>query len=103
MHHLRRLRPLEQTPELTHAMPEKPPKESPSVEQALERLEALVSEMESGKLPLDTLITRFEEGMKLVVVCQEKLDAAAQKIQIITKNARGETAVTDFAANDDDR
>ncbi len=44
--------------------------------------------MESAQLPLDQLIARYEEGEKLVRLCQEKLDAAQQKIQIITAKCR---------------
>ncbi|HEY5704895.1 MAG TPA: exodeoxyribonuclease VII small subunit [Terrimicrobiaceae bacterium] len=72
------------------------PVEPLSIEQAMERLEALVREMESGQLPLEKLITSYEEGVKLANLCQEKLDAAAKKIQIIAKNASGETKLEEF-------
>ena len=72
------------------------------VEQAMERLESLVAEMESAQLPLDQMIERFEEGVKLVRLCQEKLDAAQQKIQIITRNAAGPTGVEDFSTGADE-
>ncbi len=67
-----------------------------SIEEAMERLEALVREMETGQLPLEKLITSYEEGVKLASLCQEKLDAAAKKIQIIAKNASGQTRLEDF-------
>jgi exodeoxyribonuclease VII small subunit len=67
-----------------------------SIEQAMERLESLVREMESGQLPLEKLISSYEEGVKLASQCQEKLDAAAKKIQVITKNSSGRTALEDF-------
>jgi exodeoxyribonuclease VII small subunit len=67
-----------------------------SIEQAMERLEALVREMEAGQLPLEKLIASYEEGVKLASVCQEKLDAAAKKIQIIAKNASGQTRLDEF-------
>jgi exodeoxyribonuclease VII small subunit len=72
------------------------PAEPLSIEQAMERLEALVHEMESGQLPLEQLITSYEEGVKLAGLCQEKLDAAAKKIQIISKNASGQAKLEDF-------
>lgn len=62
----------------------------------MERLDALVAEMEAGQLPLEKLIARYEEGVKLVHLCQEKLDAASQKIQIITRNAAGPNGLADF-------
>jgi exodeoxyribonuclease VII small subunit len=67
-----------------------------SIEQAMQRLEALVREMEAGQLPLEKLIASYEEGVKLASVCQEKLDAAAKKIQIIAKNASGQTRLDEF-------
>ncbi len=72
------------------------------IETSMERLESLVQEMEDSKLPLETLIVRYEEGLKLIRQCQEKLDAAEEKIQIITRNASGPTGVEDFptGAND---
>ena len=72
-------------------------KNPPTIEQAMERLEKLVAEMESGQLPLDKLIAGYEEGVGLVRLCQEKLDAAEQKIQIITRNAAGPTGLADFS------
>lgn len=73
-----------------------------SIETAMERLENLVAEMESGQLPLDKLIGRYEEGVKLVRLCQEKLDAAEQKIQVITRNASGPSGLEDFPTASDE-
>ena len=42
----------------------------------MQRLEEIVEEMESGKMPLEDLIVRYEEGMKLVKICQERLTSA---------------------------
>lgn len=67
-----------------------------SIEEAMERLETLVREMETGQLPLEKLISSYEEGVKLASLCQEKLDAAAKKIQIIAKNASGQTRLEEF-------
>ena len=69
-----------------------------SFEKAMERLEAIVDEMESGKLLLDDLLTRYEEGMKLVKTCQERLAHAEQKIEIITRDHAGKVSVKDFEA-----
>jgi exodeoxyribonuclease VII small subunit len=77
-------------------------KNPPSIEQAMERLEKLVGEMESGQLPLDKLIAGYEEGVKLVRLCQEKLDAAEQRIQIITRNATGPAGLDDFSTGADE-
>jgi exodeoxyribonuclease VII small subunit len=75
------------------------PKASPTnFESAMERLEAIVAQMESGKLPLEDLIVRYEEGMSLVKVCQERLASAEQKIEIIARNSAGKPVVKKFEA-----
>ena len=66
----------------------------------MQRITDVVAEMEEGNLPLETLITRYEEGVSLVKMCQEKLDAAEKRIQIITRNARGATELKDFDPDD---
>lgn len=65
-------------------------------EGAMGRLETIVEQMESGKLPLEELIVRYEEGMKLVKICQERLANAEQKIEIIARNSAGKPVVKDF-------
>src|SRR6201997_5016425 len=77
-------------------------------ETAMDRLEAIVEQMESGKLPLEDLIVRYEEGMNLVKVCQERLTAAEQKIEIIARNNAGKPVVKSFepgaeSANDENK
>ena len=65
-------------------------------EQAMKRLEEIVEQMESGDLPLEDLIVRYEEGMKLVKVCQERLASAEQRIEIITRDSAGKPVVKEF-------
>ncbi|MHA3770638.1 exodeoxyribonuclease VII small subunit [Verrucomicrobiota bacterium sgz303538] len=78
-------------------MASKQPKEPEhTFETAIERLEQIVEEMESDKLPLERLLERYEEGTKLVKVCQEKLDSAERRIEIITRNAAGKPQLSDF-------
>ena len=67
-------------------------------EQAMQRLEHIVEQMESGDLALEELIVRYEEGMKLVKVCQERLAAAEERIEIITRNSAGKPVVKEFEA-----
>jgi exodeoxyribonuclease VII small subunit len=65
-------------------------------ESAMDRLEAIVEQMESGKMLLEELIVRYEEGMKLVKICQERLASAEQRIEIISRNSAGKPVVKDF-------
>ena len=59
-------------------------------EEALKKLEGVVEAMESDDLPLETLLAKYEEGTRLVKICQEKLAEAELKIQQLEKNAAGE-------------
>ena len=74
----------------------KPREAELNFEAAMDRLEKIVEHMESGKLPLEDLIVRYEEGMKLVKICQERLANAEQKIEIITRNSAGKAVVQEF-------
>jgi exodeoxyribonuclease VII small subunit len=65
-------------------------------EEALKRLEGVVEAMESGDLPLETLLSRYEEGARLVKICQEKLAEAEVKIQQLEKSASGEIKLKPF-------
>ena len=56
-------------------------KKEPAFEEALEKLESLVASMESGDVPLSTLVEKFEEGSKLVKVCEDRLKQAELKIE----------------------
>ena len=77
-------------------MPTQSEKNPPSLESAMQRISEIVTAMEGGDLPLEKLIESYEEGIVLVKTCQETLDAAEKRIQIIARNARGEAMVRDF-------
>ncbi len=64
------------------------------------RLETVVGEMENSKLPLEDLIRCYEEGTRLVKVCTERLAAAEQRIEIITRDAAGEAPPASHPAAD---
>jgi exodeoxyribonuclease VII small subunit len=65
---------------------------APPFEEALKKLETIVEEMESGDLPLEKLLARFEEGVRWARVCQDKLAEAELKIQQLEKGPSGELA-----------
>ena len=77
-------------------MAAKNPDSQLSFEKAMERLETIVGEMESGKMLLEELLLRYEEGMKLVKSCQERLTQAEQKIEIIARDHAGKVTVKEF-------
>jgi exodeoxyribonuclease VII small subunit len=50
-------------------------------EDALEKLEAIVREMETGDLPLDAALKSFEEGIRLIRFCSAKLDESERRVE----------------------
>ena len=71
-----------------------------NLEKSLANLEELVEELESGDLPLETAMKKFEEGIKLTRGCQIALKEAEQKVQILLKSAGGEN-LEDFEVDED--
>ena len=61
-----------------------------NLEKSLADLEELVEELESGDLPLETAMKKFEQGIKLTRGCQAALKEAEQKVEILLKSAGGE-------------
>jgi len=58
-------------------------------ETALRRLEEIVRKLDSGDLPLASLLEVYEEGVTLSRFCQTKLEEAERKIEILNKKADG--------------
>jgi exodeoxyribonuclease VII small subunit len=58
-------------------------------ETALARLESIVESMESGDVPLAELLARFEEGNKLLKLCEARLKDAEIKIEQLKKQKDG--------------
>ena len=71
-----------------------------NLEKSLKSLEKIVDELESGDLPLEKAMQRFEEGIKLTRACQTALRDAEQKVEILMKDAGGEQLEA-FAEDDD--
>ena len=65
-------------------------------EKALEKLEKIVDEMESGKLPLDDSLKRYEEGIKLIQLCSKRLETAQKKVELLTKTSAGKFQLKPF-------
>lgn len=67
-----------------------------NLEKSLADLEKLVEELESGDLPLDKAMKKFEDGIKLTRGCQTALKDAEQKVEVLLKSAGGEESLQDF-------
>ena len=75
-------------------------KKTINLEKALTDLEDIVEELESGDLPLEKAMKKFEEGIKLTRNCQTALKDAEQKVEILLKSAGGES-LEDFEVEED--
>ncbi|MEW6156996.1 MAG: exodeoxyribonuclease VII small subunit [Verrucomicrobiota bacterium] len=82
------------------APPENPAAADLPFEEALHKLETIVESMESGDLPLESLLQRFEEGTRLARVCQAKLAEAELKIQQLEKSANCDLVLKPLAVSD---
>lgn len=65
-------------------------------EQAMERLDEIVSAMESDRMPLDEMVSSYEEGTQLLQLCTQRIDKARQRIEVISLKAGGEAELTPF-------
>jgi exodeoxyribonuclease VII small subunit len=57
--------------------------EPASYEEALAELERLVSELESGQLPLDRLLQSYQRGAQLLTYCRGRLEAVEQQVKVL--------------------
>jgi exodeoxyribonuclease VII small subunit len=69
-------------------------------ETALQRLEEIVRKLDSGDLPLASLLEVYEEGVTLSRFCQTKLEEAERKVEILNKKADGTLERTAFEEPD---
>jgi exodeoxyribonuclease VII small subunit len=74
--------------------PKRPEGKRLTFEQALEKLEAIVSAIEEGQVPLEESIEKYAEGIELVKRCRAILDKAERKIQLLGKAEDGSLTVT---------
>ena len=70
------------------------------LEKALTELEELVEELESGDLPLEKAMKKFEQGIKLTRTCQSALKEAEQKVEILLKGSDGDEVLENFDTGD---
>lgn len=66
-----------------------PTKKQPTFEEAMSRLEVIVSQLEKGDLPLEEALALFEEGAGLMKQCSKALNQAEQKVAKLLPGAGG--------------
>lgn len=67
-------------------------------EDALKKLEKIVAELEDGNLSLDDSLKKYEEGIKLALLCSKKLEVAKKKVEILVKKEGGRIELEPFKA-----
>lgn len=67
-----------------------------SFDEAISRLEAVVRELEGGGLPLEKALELFAEGIELSRICSRNLEAAEQRIAILTRDDSGALSLKDI-------
>jgi len=72
-----------------------------SFEEALHELEDVAMKLEGGELGLDDSIKEFEKGIRLAGYCQQKLDEAERKIEILQKGPGGNVKSERVAVKND--
>jgi exodeoxyribonuclease VII small subunit len=58
-------------------------------ETALEELESVVEQLETGELSLEESLQAFETGVGLVKYCSQKLDEVEKKVEVLVKDKEG--------------
>jgi exodeoxyribonuclease VII small subunit len=63
---------------------------TPSFDDGLDRLEALVQQLEAGSLSLEDALAKFEEGVGLSKTLQEQLAEAQRRVEVLKRGLGGE-------------
>lgn len=71
-------------------------------EQQLQQLETLIKQLENGDLSLDQALAAYEQGITLIRACQQQLEQAEQRIQLLAHDANGEETLIPFTDPADD-
>ena len=72
-------------------------------EQSLKQLERIVQELESGDLPIEKALKKFEEGIQLSKFCSQALDETEKRISVLLKDQQGKIIEKPFTADEDDK
>ena len=69
-------------------------------EESLAELEDIVSKLESGDLQLEQSLELFEQGVRLSRECQERLNEAERRIEVLLRGGDGSTIAVPFGADE---
>ena len=71
-----------------------------SFEEAILKLEDQIKKLESGNLPLDESLVAFEDAIKLIRLCNQKIETAEQKVKILVESKDGSITDAPFDKKD---
>jgi exodeoxyribonuclease VII small subunit len=74
--------------------------QAPGFEAQLASLERIVRELERGDLPLERSLELFEQGVRLSRECQERLNEAERRIEVLLRSGDGTTTTLEFGADE---
>lgn len=69
-------------------------------EKAMQQLEQIVADLETGDIPLDKALQKFEEGVALSKYCADRLDETEKKVSLLLADSRGQLEEQDFSEED---
>ncbi|HET7213789.1 MAG TPA: exodeoxyribonuclease VII small subunit [Terriglobia bacterium] len=78
------------------------PAKAETFEKNIEKLDAIVRQLEDADLPLEKALQIYEEGMRLSEVCQKQLQEAEGRIQVLMKRAGGKVVAEPFAPEENE-
>ncbi|MDM8515129.1 exodeoxyribonuclease VII small subunit [Desulfobacterales bacterium HSG16] len=68
-------------------------------EKAIKQLEQIVNDLETGDLPLEKALKKFEDGVTLSKFCNEQLDKTEKKVTLLLKDGQGNLTETLFSTS----
>jgi exodeoxyribonuclease VII small subunit len=74
---------------------------SPNFEKSMQQLEQIVNELESGDLPLEKALKKFEDGIRLSNLCAKKLDETEKRITLLIQDSAGNPTEAPFPEKND--
>lgn len=69
----------------------------------MEQLEGIVRDLETGSLPLELSLKKFEEGIKMSNYCAGKLDETEKKIRLLIERSDGSVESSNFSSINNDK
>ena len=72
------------------------PEDKMKFEDAMKRLEEILRFLEGGNADLDSSLSAFEEGVRLVKFCNSELDRAEKRVKLLTFASDGSVSETDM-------